>query len=365
MNHKPKKHYSLFQLAIRDFAQNRLAVACIVILGLLYGSALFADFLAPYSYENEDRIFSFCQPTPFHFRDEKGIWRRPFVYGVKISFDQYHRRVYQINVEEKYALQFFPRGDTYKLLGIIPGSRHFFGVEAPGRIYLWGADSRGRDIFSRILHGGKISLSIGLIGVLISFGIGLFVGGIAGYYGGRIDNILMRLCEMFMMVPGFYLLLALRAIVPSNFNSVQIYFSIVVILSFIGWAGLARIIRGMCLSLREREFVLAAKTMGLSDVAIIARHILPHTLSYSLVAMMLAIPGYILAESFLSMFGLGIQDPYASWGNMLSEAMGIVPIHFSPWILIPGFLIFLTVMCFNVVGDTLRDCLDPRFKQGI
>ena len=172
----------------------------------------------------------------------------------------------------------------------------------------------------------------------------------------------MRLCEMFMMVPGFYLLLALRAAVPDNFNSVQVYFSIVIILSFIGWAGLARIVRGMCLSLREREYVLAAKSLGLSDIRIILRHILPHTLSYSIFAVMLSIPGYILGESALSLIGLGIQDPYASWGNMLSDAMSIVRIKFAPWILSPAFLIFLTVVCFNVIGDALRDCLDPMLK---
>lgn len=218
-------------------------------------------------------------------------------------------------------------------------------------------------MFSRILFGARVSLSIGLIGAAISFTIGLLVGGIAGYYGGKVDNILMRLCEMFMMVPGFYLLLALRAVVPADFNSIQVYFSIVVILSFIGWAGLARIIRGMCLSLREREFVLAARMMGLNDLQIIIKHILPHTVSYSIVAVMLSIPGYILAESGLSLIGLGIQDPYASWGNLLSEAMGILRIQFAPWILTPGVFILMTVMCFNVIGDALRDALDPKLKK--
>lgn len=351
-----------WQRVAQDFSKNRLAVACAVILGALYMSALFADFLAPYSYRNEDRAYSYCQPTGVKFISPSGKLSWPFVYGVTISFDEYHRRLYQVDQGKVYPLKFFIRGDSYRFLGLIPTSYHLFGVESPGRIHLWGADSRGRDLFSRLLHGGRISLSIGLLGVAISFTIGLLVGGLAGYYGGRIDNILMRVCEMFMMVPGFYLLLALRAVVPASFNSVQVYFAIVVILSFIGWASLARIIRGMCLSLREREFVLAAKLMGLSDLAIVVRHILPHTLSYSLIAIMLSIPGYILAESALSLIGLGIQDPYASWGNLLSETMGIVQIQFAPWILLPGVFIFLTVMCFNVIGDTLRDCLDPQFN---
>ena len=355
---------SLWQMALRDFRRQRLAMACFWVLVVLYASALFADFLAPYSYRNEDRNYSFCPPTALQFVSPSGKLSRPFVYGMTMSFDEYHRRVYKMDQSKIYPLKFFVRADAYRFLWLIPTSVHLFGVEAPGRIHLWGADSRGRDLFSRMLHGGRISLSIGILGVAISFSIGLLIGGAAGFYGGKIDNILMRVCEMFMMVPGFYLLLALRAVVPASFNSVQVYFAIVIILSFIGWAGLARIIRGMCLSLREREFVLAAKVMGLSDWAIITRHILPHTLSYSLIAIMLSIPGYILAESALSLIGLGIQDPYASWGNLLSEGMGIMQLKFAPWISLPGFFILLVVMCFNVIGDTLRDCLDPKFKMG-
>ena len=359
MNEKPK---SEFQLALAKFRRNGLAAFCLCVLGLLYMTAIFADFLSPYSYDNEKRDYSYCQPMAVRVRDDQGKWRAPFVYGVDITFDEYHKRVYALDTQKDYPLRFFIEGDTYKLLGLFPARWHLFGVESPGRIHIWGADSRGRDIFSRILYGGRVSLSIGLLGAAISFTIGLLIGGIAGYYGGRVDNFLMRMCEMFMMVPGFYLLLALRAVVPADFNSVQVYFSVVLILSFIGWAGLARIIRGMCLSLREREFVLAARTMGLNDLQIIVRHILPHTLSYSIVAVMLSIPGYILAESGLSLIGLGIQDPFASWGNLLSEAMGILRIQFAPWILIPGVFILVTVMCFNVIGDALRDVLDPKLN---
>ena len=282
---------------------------------------------------------------------------------VQLTFDEVHKRVYKINEKEKYPLRFLVNGDEYKFLGMVPVRLHAIGTRQPARFYLLGADSRGRDLFSRILYGARVSLSIGLIGVLISFAIGLIVGGMAGYYGGAVDNILMRLCEMFMMIPGFYLLLALRSSVSDQFNSVQVYFAIILILSLISWASLARIIRGMCLSLREREYVLAAKAIGLSDFTIILRHILPHTLSYSIFALMLSIPGYILGESALSLIGLGIQDPYASWGNLLSDAMSIVRITFAPWILWPAFFIFVTVMCFNVVGDALRDCLDPLLKS--
>jgi len=360
---KPEKHYNQFQLALKAFGRNRLAMACFYVLIALYGLAIFADFFTPYSYDDENRIYSYSPPTKIHIFNEQGHLTRPFVYGTKVTFDQYHRRMYEVKKDERYPVRFLTPGQEYRILGIVPSRIRLFSVDEPGRIYLWGADSRGRDLYSRLIYGGRVSLSIGLIGVMISFTIGLVIGGIAGYYGGKIDDMLMRICEMFMMVPGFYLLLALRAVVPADFNSVQVYIAIIVILSFIGWAELARIIRGMCLSLRERDFVLAARAMGLSDMAIIIKHILPHTLSYSIIAIMLSIPGYILAESGLSLIGLGIQDPYASWGNLLSEAMGIIQIKFAPWILLPGFFIFLTVMCFNVIGDALRDCLDPKFKM--
>jgi len=359
---KQEKSLSQFQMALRSFRKSRIGMSCAMILLLLYTMALLADFLSPYSYENEERNYSYCPPTRIHVRDAEGKWRWPFVYGVTFHFDEFHRRIYEEDNTKKYPIRFFIKGDEYKFLGFWRCRIHLVGVEEPGRFYVLGADSRGRDLWSRLLYGARISLSIGLIGVLISFSIGLLVGGIAGYYGGVLDNLIMRICEMFMMIPGFYLMLALRSAVPDTFNSLQVYFSVVVILSFIGWAGLARIIRGMSISLRERDYVLAAKTMGLSDFQIIVRHILPHTLSYSIVAIMLSIPGYILGEAALSLIGLGIQDPIPSWGNLLSEAMGIVYINFAPWILWPGFSIFITVICFNVVGDILRDAFDPLLK---
>ncbi len=362
-NHKQElKSLTEFQIALLEFKKNKRAVFCFYLLCALYGLAIFADFLSPYSYKNENRNFSYASPTAIHVFDQgKLSW--PFVYGQALVFTPNHERTYKTDVDKRYSLKLLVKGDSYKLLGFIPCSYHLLSVDEPGRLYLIGADARGRDLFSRILYGSRISLSIGIIGVFISFTLGLLVGGLSGYYGGIVDNILMRICEMFMMVPGFYLLLALRSAVPDDFNSVQVYFAIVVILSFIGWASLARIIRGMCLSLKERDYVLAAKTFGLSDLQIITRHILPHTVSYSIYAVMLSIPGYILGESALSLIGLGIQDPYASWGNLLTDAMSIVRIKFAPWILCPAFFIFLTVISFNVVGDALRDALDPMLKN--
>lgn len=321
---------------------------CLWILGLLCLGAVFADFLMPYSFKDEAREFSYCPPTAIYIMHE-GKLSLPFVYVSTMTFDEYHRRVYQEDRTKRIFLKFF--------------QGRLFTVDSPGRLYLLGADGRGRDIFSRIFYGARISLSIGFVGVAISFLIGLCVGGIAGYFGGRVDQILMRVCEMMMMLPGFYLLLALRAAVPQSFNSWQVYASIIIILSFIGWASLARVIRGMCLSLKEREYVLAAKSMGVHGGRILWTHILPHTVSYSLSALMLSIPGYILSESALSLIGLGIQDPYASWGNMLSEGLNIVRITFSPWILWPALFIFLTILCFNIIGDALRDLWDPTCYQ--
>jgi peptide/nickel transport system permease protein len=356
-----EQHLSEMQLAWQRFIKDRVAFMALWVLGILYAVALFADVVAPYSLKDESRLHTYCPPTAIHLFAPDGHWVGPHVRGVVMTYDEFRRRNYH-ETGDIYPVRLFGVGESYKFLGMVASDRHLFAVDAPGRVYLLGADSRGRDIFSRIVHGARVSLTIGLLGVAISFAVGLLIGGIAGYFGGRIDNILMRVCEMVMMVPGFYLLLALRAAVPDNFTSLQVYAAIVIILSFIGWAGLARVIRGMCLSLKERDYVLVARTMGLNDMEIITRHILPHTISYSLAAVTLAVPGYILGESALSLIGLGIQDPYASWGNMLSEAMSIVRIQFAPWILWPAFFIAVTVMCFNLVGDALRDAWDPMLK---
>jgi len=335
-----------------------------LILLCLYSIAIFAGFISPYHYETEQRLYSYSPPVKLHFKDAAGkIHFIPFIYKYEFKLDENRRRVYTEDKTKAYKLRFLTHGDKYKFLGFISSDIHLFGVDKGARLYLFGADSRGRDLFSRILYGGRISLSIGVIAVVITFTLGLIVGGISGYFGGKIDNFLMRMCEMIMLVPGFYLLLALRSSFPPEIGTVKIYFLIVIILSFIGWASLARVIRGIVLGLKEKEFVLAARSIGLSKIKIIIRHILPNTSSYTLVAITLAIPGYILGESALSLLGLGIQDPVPSWGNLLTDAMAIVQIKFHPWILLPGFFIFLTVIAFNMLGDALRDIYDPKKRE--
>ncbi|GAB6073140.1 ABC transporter permease [Venenivibrio stagnispumantis] len=341
--------------------KNKLAYLSLYILGVLYFLAIFADFIAPYPYDIQHRDTPYHPPTQIHFFDEKGNFHlRPFVYKYEL-IDPIFKK-YQINFNEKYPVYFFTEGEKHYILGIFETDIHLFGVKE-GKIFLLGADHLGRDIFSRILYGARISLSIGIIGVLVSFTIGALVGGIAGYFGGKVDNILMRLSEIVMSFPGFYLMLALRAIFPINLSSIKVYLLIVIILSFVGWAGLARVIRGMVLGVREQEFVIAAKSYGASSFRIITKHIIPNTFSYLLVAATLSIPAYILGESALSLIGLGIQEPYASWGNMLSSARSIASISSYPWILAPGIAIFITILAFNLVGDALRDSLDPKLRK--
>ena len=349
------------RIALARLRRHKLAMYALWILGILYAASIFADFIAPYNMDDERRDLSYCPVMTPRFTDENGgFGLRPFVYEYSYEFDEYYNRVYTQDKSRKYPIRFFVKGAEHKLLGLFPMRTRLFGVDEPARIYLLGADYRGRDLFSRILYGSRVSLSIGFVGVAVSFTIGMLVGGISGYFGGRTDNVLMRLCEMVMMIPGFYLMLALRAAFPPDLSSVEVYLMIVLIMSFIGWAGLARVIRGMVLSIREKEFVTAARASGETSIRIIVRHILPSTLSYVIVALTLSIPGYILGESALSLLGLGIQEPYASWGNLLSEAMSIAEIKFHPWILIPGFFIFITVMAFNFLGDGLRDAFDPK-----
>ena len=350
---------SLWRLGLRRLRRHRLAMGALYILAALYGVMVLADFLAPYHYDNESRQHSYSPPTPVRFvRD--GRLSRPYVYARSYSFDEYRRRVWTEDRSRPLPIRLLVRGDPHRLLLLIPTRVHLFGVEEPGRLYLLGADSRGRDVFSRLLYGSRVSLTIGLVGVAATFVLGMLVGGISGYFVGATDAVSMRLCEMIMMMPGFYLMLALRSALPPEMSSVQVYFLLVVIMSFIGWAGFARVVRGMVLSIRSQEYVLAAQAIGTSHLAIIVRHVLPNTLSYAIVALTLSIPGYILGESALSLLGLGIQDPQSSWGNMLSDAMSISEISFHPWILVPGVAIFLTVMAYNFLGDGLRDAFDPR-----
>lgn len=346
---------------LKSILKDRFTQLAFLILVLLYLMIIFADFLAPYSSNYSNREMSYTPPSPIYTINEKGKFSLPYTYNYTREFDSnLMQTVYKLDRSSKYFIKPFAKGETYKFLGIISTDRHLFGVREGGNLYLLGTDINGRDVFSRILLGGRISLTIGFLALLIVFPIGLLYGGISGYVGGAIDNIMMRFAEAIMAIPSFYLLIILAAILPAGMTSIQRFCLIVVILALVGWAGFARVIRGMVLSIKKEEFVLAEKTMGASNLRIILKHLLPQTTSYVIIAMTLSVPSYILAESGLSFLGLGIQQPDASWGNMLKEAQEFTNILYRPWLLAPGGLIFIAVLAFNLLGDAIRDYLDPK-----
>ncbi len=331
------------------------------ILLALYVAALFAPWISPYAPDDESRDRSWAPPSSIHLRELDNSWHTPFVRSISYTFDEDAQRVWVEDSSYRYPIRFLVHG---YLLGlgepIVSNGGPNHGVAPPGRLYLLGADARGRDLLSRILYGSRVSLTIGVVGVFISTLIALLVGGIAGFAGGWVDGALMRLCEVVMLVPAFYLLMLLRAALPLDWDSRVVYLSIVLILSFLGWAGLARILRGMIQSLRQSDFLAASRALGLSPWRILWRHALPQTFGFVAVQATLSIPGYIVAESGLSLLGLGIQDPQTSWGNLLEEAMSIAEIRLHPWSLLPGLFLFAAVLSWNLLGDALRDAFDPR-----
>jgi peptide/nickel transport system permease protein len=346
---------------IKQLMQDKFTLIAFVVLFIIYFSLLFADFIAPYSKDFSDRNRSYAPPSKIFTINEQGKLSLPYTYNYKREFDAEAMQVdYKLDRSQKYFLKLFVRGEKYKFLGLIPCSRHLIGVEQNGRLYFLGTDINGRDVFSRILFGGRISMTIGFLALLVLFPIGLLYGGVSGYFGGKVDMFMMRFAEAVMSIPSFYLLIILAAVLPSNMTSIQRFMFIVVILALIGWAGFARVVRGMVLSIKTEDFVQSAQSIGASRLRIIIKHILPQTTSYVIVAMTLSVPSYILAESGLSFLGLGIQQPDASWGNMLKEAQEYINILYRPWLLTPGFLIFIAVLSFNLIGDTIRDVLDPK-----
>lgn len=343
--------------------KDKFAKAALIVLGVIYFALFFADFIAPYTKDFSDRTMSYVPPSKVFTIDENGKFSKPYTYNYVREFDQERLEIkYTLDRSQKHYIKFFAKGQPYKFLGLIKMNRHLFTTDNGGRIFILGTDINGRDVFSRLLFGGRISMTIGFLALFVLFPIGLLYGGISGYFGGKVDVIMMRFAESIMSIPSFYLLIILASILPAGMTSTQRFLLIVIILALIGWAGFARVVRGMVLSVKTQEYVQAAQTIGNSKLGIIVKHILPQTTSFVIVAMTLSVPSYILSESGLSFLGLGIQQPDASWGNMLKEAQEFTNILYRPWLLTPGFLIFVSVLAFNLIGDTIRDVLDPKSK---
>ncbi|ADE54226.1 ABC transporter permease subunit [Coraliomargarita akajimensis] len=353
--------FTLFRKLFGQVIRRPMGAAALAVLALLYTGALFAPFIAPYPITKQNLSAPYHPPSGFAWKE--GSLQVKLYEKAAVGSPEYKERE-----GVSAPVRFFAKGEAYKLFGCIPMERKLFQIETEdpsARVYLLGSDDTGRDIFSRLLHGSQISLSIGLIGVSITLMMGFFVGSLSGYFGGTFDFVSMRLVELLMSIPGLYLLLALRsALIDPSLSPVQVYLIIVVILAILGWAGTARIIRGMTLSIRNRSFVVAAESMGQSTIKSLVKHILPNVSSYLLVAATLSIPGYILGEAALSFLGLGIVEPSASWGLMLKQSQGNMIVFFMNfwWMLTPGFAIFVTVIAYNVLGDVLRDIVDPKMQ---
>ncbi len=355
---------SYWSLVWWKFKKNRAAVVGGIVLILLYVSFVaIPEFIAPYSKDTVSN-FTEARPQPLRFVDESGTFHlRPFVYGLERQIDQKLRiRTFVEDRDRMYPVYFFVQGDPYKLFGLIPTNRHLFGVQSgdpQASVFIMGTDALGRDYFSRVLYGGRLSLMVGLMGQILTLVLGSVLGSLSGYYGGWVDMLIQRLTEFLAAFPDIPLFMALAAAIPRFWSPITVYFMLTLILAFVRWGGLARQVRGLILSLREREYALAAKSAGATDGRIMFRHLLPGTMSHIIVIATLAIPGMILAETSLSWLGLGLRPPLTSWGVLLQEAGTIRAIRFVPWLLWSVPPIIVTILAFNMLGDGLRDALDP------
>jgi len=352
---------SQWQLMWWRFRKHKMAVFSSVILIIMYVFVVFADFFGPYDPREADKRFIFAPPQPILFVDAAGRFHvHPFTYTYTKEMDSDTLRVtYTYDTKTRYNVRFLAHGVPYKLLGLIPTDVHLFGTDEGGTLFLLGTDSQGRDVLSRIIHGGRISLSIGLVGIAISFFLGILFGGLSGYYGGTFDLVVQRVIEFLRSVPTLPLWMALSAALPPRWPVTRVYFGIVIILSLLGWTGLARVVRGKFMSLREEDFVMAARLVGASEVRIVFRHMVPSFASHLIASLTMAVPGMILGETTLSFIGLGLQPPAISWGVLLKGAQSIQVLAEAPWLLWPSVPIVVAVLAFNFMGDGLRDAADP------
>ncbi len=351
---------SQFQLMWWKFKKHRLALVGSTILGIFLFIALFAEFLSPYAPTARTVDYLFGRPQVLHFVDAEGKFHlRPFTYALTAAMDP---KTFLLEVKEDtskpWPVYFFIKGDPYKMWGVIQSDRHLFGVK-DGHLHLLGTDKLGRDILSRLLHATRTSLTIGVVGLFISFFLGLIIGGVSGFFGGRVDDTIQRFIEFIRSIPTLPLWMALAAALPRDWSPQRVYFTITILLGLLGWTHLARRVRGKLLSLREEDFVVAARIAGSSNTRIIARHLLPSFLSYIIVDLSISFPYMILAETSLSFIGLGLRAPVISWGVLLQDAQNIQSIALYPWLFTPVAFVILAVMAFSFVGDGMRDAADP------
>ena len=349
-----------WQLMWWKFRRHHMAILGLSLLGIFLIIALIPEFLAPYGTHTRNLRYAQGPPMGFHFFDSTGTFHaRPFVYGWKSKRDAVTlRRVTTVDESKLHPVRWFVKGESYKLFNLFETDVHLFGVDA-SQVHLFGTDQIGRDVFSRTLYATRTSLSIGFIGVIVAFVLGLTFGGISGYVGGMVDLVIMRVVEFIRSIPTLPLWLALAAALPRDWSATQVYIAITVILAMIGWTHLARRVRGKLLALREEDFVLAARLSGCSHVRIITRHMLPSFMSYLIVDLTISFPYIILAETALSFLGLGMREPAVSWGVLLFSAQNVRSLVLMPWLLIPCLFVIVAVLAFNFVGDGARDAADP------
>jgi len=357
---KAEEHESYLNLVWRKFRKSRIAIFGGLIVVALAVLAICSDFFSPYDPVKLNMRYGYIPPHRVHFVDAEGKFHfRPFVYNWVQVLDENMFAHWVEDTNQKYEIQFFVQNWQYKFLGLFPGRLHLYGAADGGLIYLLGTDKFGRDIFGRCARAGRISLSMSLFGTFISVAVGSVLGVVSGYYGGRFDNLMQRFVEFVQSFPQLPLWMALAAVIPPTWDQMTVFIAMSVIFALLSWTLLAREVRGKVLALRETDFVLAAREMGASDARIIFYHLYPNTLSHTIVVLTLTIPSIILAESFLSFLGIGIQEPLVSWGVMMREAQTIQTLGFNLWIIAPVFFIFLAVLGFNFLGDGLRDAADP------
>ena len=353
------------QLMWRQFLRHKVAVVAAIVLIILYTVVIFANFFAPYGMLTTHKYHLYAPPqiTDIRFIDNEGNFHlRPFIYRQVASRDPRTLRfVYKDDPKHKDFIHLFVRGEEYTMLGFIRSDLHLFGVEE-GNLFLLGTDILGRDLLSRIIFGGRVSLSIGLVGVVILVVIGTIVGTISGYFGGWVDNVIQRLIEIIRTIPQVALWMALAAIIPKEWPSTHVYLGIVIIFGLISWAGLARELRGKVLAIRRSDFIYAAEITGASASRIIAKHVIPNVLSHIIVIATLSIPIMIIGEAALSFLGLGIKPPMTSWGLLLTQLREVQTLKHYPWLIAPAGFIVLSVLCYNFVGDALRDVNDPHSR---